>query len=107
MEFQLSLFDGHTPGPWKWEGDAPFLHATAGNVLYPEFVGLEEVELEGKEQDMALIAAAPELLAEVEKNQRLFKVIRDECKMAKDGEIPDADVVYAVYYLVAAELETP
>lgn len=59
----------HTPGPWAW--DDGFDHKPdrkvdlygKDNVTVLEYAGCGSHELTGKPEDLALIAAAPDLLA--------------------------------------------
>jgi len=66
-------FDGHSHGPWYWDGNLC-------NDEYSEKHGMEqwcvfdwEEGLLAKEEDMRLIAAAPELLAALIDARRMVK----------------------------------
>lgn len=77
----------HTPGPWVWRGKSGTLHRagdapyTYGDlVLAPDYEYDSGVDTKVSDADAALIAAAPELLAEL-------KAVREQCLFDDDDGI--------------------
>ena len=69
----LDEFEGHTPGPWKWSEEQLSEYVPQSKALLCVFEG-EEMEVIdmwlrwiGNDANKALIAAAPDLLAEVKR----------------------------------------
>jgi hypothetical protein len=78
----------HTPGPWEWWTSCSWKRLTSkdskgewlrqGNVLCPSIASDGHPVLDVSEADMALIAAAPDML-------EALKALRDACM----GMVPD------------------
>jgi len=86
----LDEFEGHTPGPWKWSEEQLSEYVPQSKALLCVFEG-EEMEVIdmwlrwiGNDANKALIAAAPDLLAEV-KELRAWKKLVSVFVQQQDG----------------------
>ncbi len=91
----LDEFEGHTPGPWKWSEEQLSEYVPQSKALLCVFEG-EEMEVIdmwlrwiGNDANKALIAAAPDLLAEVKRLRDLHILACDYLQSISDGTLPD------------------
>lgn len=75
-ELDLSVFDGHTPGPWKAHTSDP----DDGHDCYEITRGGEYIASVAWQlgADATLIAAAPDLLAEVRRLREIVQFLNEE-----------------------------
>lgn len=80
-------FDGHTPGPWDYQ-----IPETGDNNIVDkegEFVAQVANREDGK--NAQLIAAAPDLLAEVKRLQHQVEAARGVLRLLYHDELEDAE----------------
>ena len=88
----------HTPGPWQWWTSNSMKRLKGGprdehNVLHAYRCSDGVSDISVREEDMALIAAAPELLA----------VVDDAVRLVESGDIRDLSVFIAAARAAAAK----
>lgn len=90
----------HTPGPWEWWTSNSWRrlrHSDRGvstNVLYPSVHSDGQADIDVTEDDMGLIAAAPEMLAAGVEIDRLILVIESAVRYA--DQLNHAEVLAAL-----------
>jgi len=76
---------GHTPGPWKLiprsDGKAAFIMNESGEIIIADSV---RIEYDYEKANAHLIAAAPEMLAEL---QRLYNIDTDQQVLSQTDRI--------------------
>jgi len=92
----LDEFEGHTPGPWKWSEEQLSEYVPQSKALLCVFEG-EEMEVIdmwlrwiGNDANKALIAAAPDLLAEVKRLREGIKQMAENREYNSNPYLSDA-----------------
>ena len=92
----LDEFEGHTPGPWKWSEEQLSEYVPQSKALLCVFEG-EEMEVIdmwlrwiGNDANKALIATAPDLLAEVKRLREGIKQMAENREYNSNPYLSDA-----------------
>lgn len=94
----MNNYTGHTPRPWKWDRDydSSVLTGLYDKELYP-VIEVDEYFLHVRnDADLALIAAAPELLAELDRLREAIETHRRNVWGAGPVEHDEDRELYAV-----------
>lgn len=97
-----NIVSGHTPAPWVWWTSNSWKRLRASqrgvdtNVLYPAVLADGQPTIDVSDEDMALIAAAPDLLARLKQTREWIAAIGDDTDWKHDQlDLIDADIALA------------
>ncbi len=86
-------FDGHTPGPWVWDSTILTNHEAIHWAYGTKGVDIVDIRVGpmAQEPDLQLMAAAPDLLAEVKRLQHQVEAARGVLRLLYHDELEDAE----------------
>ena len=103
----LTRYDGHTPGPWRWHGlESRAEIVSLNNAYHDDILKISDAWFDNPpdKKDAVLLADAPELLAELKRLRRLLLTI-NKVLLFDTVYIPDYKDLDKAEALITAALE--